>query len=60
MLSMEEITNIPIETPFEMNLKQEELEKREAELMEKLQTLPKQELALKPFIPTVLTGKHQP
>ena len=45
MLSMEEITNIPIETPFEMNLKQEELEKREAELMEKLQTLPKQELA---------------
>jgi len=45
LISMEELSGIPVEIPQEVELEREELERRERELMRKLEQLPRQELA---------------
>lgn len=45
LVCLEEITGIPVEIVQETVLERQELEQRERELMEKLEKLPKQELA---------------
>lgn len=45
LISMEELTGMPVEIPEEGRYEQEELERKEKELMQKLALLPRQELA---------------